>query len=311
MDPGPETAQAEPNSPAVPPPFSVVDKGTPVFAQIADQVVRAIKEGRLSIGDRLPTEASLAAQFGASRASVREALSSLQFVGYLESRRGSGSVVRSAAPEGAAHRGGGLRSVPEVVDILEARLLVESEAVRQAATNPPPRALGALRRLLQGMEVALERPELHARTDLSVHLALARACPNRSLAQVAEQLINRTEGRLWRSIRDRAWEEGRLPRIWLGHHEAILRAVTGRDPEAAQAAIRIHLLSVLGNVAATSPLPEPERDRVARLEARYGPAPARSRTRRPSPRTGGVPPPRSSVPGRPRSTRAPEPEEDP
>ena len=48
------------------------------YIQIIDQVRRMISEGVLKAGDRLPPERELAAQFGTSRASIREALSALE-----------------------------------------------------------------------------------------------------------------------------------------------------------------------------------------------------------------------------------------
>lgn len=257
-------------------PFTVVDKGTPMFAQIADQLVGAIESGQWPVGVRLPSEASLAERFAVSRASVREALSSLQFAGYLESRRGSGTVVRAAVAAGTGKlRDLGLRRPGDIIDLLEARLLVEPEAVRRAAVDPVPAALAHLVELLEGMELSLDEPHVRAHTDFGVHLALVRACPNAYLASVAESLIVRTDGSLWRSIRDQAWDDGRLPRVWLGHHEAIGRAVAEHRADDAEAVSREHLLSVLTNVAATAVLLPEDRAKVEALSERHGdPSPA-------------------------------------
>src|SRR5262249_42315330 len=46
-------------------------------AQIADQLVLAVREHRLMPGDRLPSERELAERFGVSRPTIREALTSL------------------------------------------------------------------------------------------------------------------------------------------------------------------------------------------------------------------------------------------
>lgn len=243
--------------------FTGVDKGTPVFVQIADQLVSAIESGELPVGSRLPTEASLAERFQVSRASVREALSSLQFAGYVESRRGSGTVVLSPVPRGTgALDDRGLCRPRDVIDLLEARLAIEPEAVRLAAADPQPAALARLVRLLEGMELAVAQRYSRAHTDLGVHVALVRTCQNPFLVQAAENLITRSEGQLWRSVRDRAWHEGELPRTWFKHHHAIAQAIAQRHPNAAQAQIREHLLSVLRNVAASIELQPADQERV-------------------------------------------------
>lgn len=252
--------------------FRVVDKGVPVSVQVATQLITAIESGQVELGTRLPSENVLTEQFGVSRASVREALASLQFAGYLESRRGSGTTVCSSVPFGTAklHQLG-LSRPKDVIDLFEARLAVEPEAIREAASAPIPSALKHLVKLLEGMQLVVGRPELHARTDIGLHLTLVRACPNPFLAQSSEALIARTEGHLWRTIRDQAWEEGELPRTWLGHHQAIVDAVIRHDAEAAVAGIRAHLVSVLDNVALTALLGPSDRSRIVQLTERHRP----------------------------------------
>ena len=61
---------------------------TSVSRQIADQLRAAIVEGRLKIGERLPTEDELAQRFGVSRPSVREALKRLAAQNLVRARRG-------------------------------------------------------------------------------------------------------------------------------------------------------------------------------------------------------------------------------
>src|SRR2546421_183813 len=47
-------------------------------AQVADQIAFAIREERLTVGDRLPPERELARRFGVSRPTMREALTALE-----------------------------------------------------------------------------------------------------------------------------------------------------------------------------------------------------------------------------------------
>lgn len=60
---------------------------------VADRLKSFIVERDLRPGDRLPTEAELAARFGVSRLSLREATKSLEFLGILEARPGRGLTV--------------------------------------------------------------------------------------------------------------------------------------------------------------------------------------------------------------------------
>lgn len=66
---------------------------TPLWRAIADTLRSEIAEGRYAPGDRLPTEADLAARFGVNRHTVRRAQSVLTEEGVIFTRRGSGAFV--------------------------------------------------------------------------------------------------------------------------------------------------------------------------------------------------------------------------
>ncbi|MDU9002416.1 phosphonate metabolism transcriptional regulator PhnF [Sedimentitalea todarodis] len=69
---------------------------TPVWRAIASALLGDITEGRYGPGDKLPTEATLAARFGVNRHTVRHALSDLVKAGFVRTRRGSGAFVAAA-----------------------------------------------------------------------------------------------------------------------------------------------------------------------------------------------------------------------
>lgn len=66
---------------------------TPVWQAIAATLRGDVAEGRYGPGDRLPTEAQLAARFGVNRHTVRHALAQLVEEGLVRTRRGSGAYV--------------------------------------------------------------------------------------------------------------------------------------------------------------------------------------------------------------------------
>jgi GntR family transcriptional regulator len=72
--------------------------GAPLFRRIADTLADAIGRGDYPVGANLPTEFMLARRFGASRFTIREALSELRARGLVASRRGSGTVVLRDSP---------------------------------------------------------------------------------------------------------------------------------------------------------------------------------------------------------------------
>jgi GntR family transcriptional regulator of arabinose operon len=69
----------------------------PKYRQVYEALLHQILSGRVPVGGRLPSEAELVLQFGASRITVARALRELQLAGLVDRRVGSGSYVRPRA----------------------------------------------------------------------------------------------------------------------------------------------------------------------------------------------------------------------
>jgi DNA-binding GntR family transcriptional regulator len=63
------------------------------YKKIASEIIAKIENKTFQIGFKLPTESQLTKQYGASRHTVRSALDYLQTLGYIHTRKGSGSYV--------------------------------------------------------------------------------------------------------------------------------------------------------------------------------------------------------------------------
>jgi GntR family transcriptional regulator len=70
--------------------------------RLRDELLEEMTSSQLAPGTKLPTEGELVTRFGVSRATVREAVTSLVEAGYVTRRRGSGSYVaeRRRMPHG-------------------------------------------------------------------------------------------------------------------------------------------------------------------------------------------------------------------
>ncbi|MEX0366311.1 MAG: phosphonate metabolism transcriptional regulator PhnF [Ruegeria sp.] len=66
---------------------------TPIWKSIASTLSAEISDGMYRPGDKLPTEAQLAARFGVNRHTVRHAMSALVDAGTVRTRRGAGAFV--------------------------------------------------------------------------------------------------------------------------------------------------------------------------------------------------------------------------
>lgn len=228
-----------------------------VSASVAEQLRSLIVSGAFALGERLPSEADLARDFGVSRPSVREALAALAFAGHVESRRGFGTVVLSREP--SAGRGGtsaapqpaqqGLTSLDQAVDLLELRLILEPAAMASAAADPDLAKLDIARSLVDGMRVAVEEPGLLATSDLCVHRALLQVCRNSMLTHSTAEVLELSLDPLLLEARTQAWASLEVPLCWADQHLAVCDAIAAGDPERARRASRDHLASVVENFA--------------------------------------------------------------
>jgi GntR family phosphonate transport system transcriptional regulator len=72
---------------------------TPIWSAIAGTLTSEIRGGHYRPGEKLPTEAALAARFGVNRHTVRHALANLAEAGMVHARRGSGVFVTARPTE--------------------------------------------------------------------------------------------------------------------------------------------------------------------------------------------------------------------
>lgn len=240
-------------------------------ARIARTIAEEITAGTFGVGSSLPSEIVLARRFGVSRPSLREALCALHFAGYVESRKGAGTVVVSAAPvPGAARDPRAPASYPEVVDLLEARLVLEPAVLAMAAHDPDPDALDAAEEAVKGMRAITEQAVPADNTDHRLHALIAATCRNTLLVADLVTLLDRASGPFWRATQERAWADTALLRHWHAQHEAVVAALVDGDADTAAGTAREHLLSAVRNASDCSEMPPSQRQRLQRLLRIFG-----------------------------------------
>ncbi len=124
-----------------PPPGLGVARIQPAYEQVAGQLRALIQNGSIAVGERLPVETQLAAAFGVSRTTVREALRTLGSQGLVHTTRGPTGGTFVSYPDDErlqqsieAHLGllnGSARLTD--VDYFDAREMIEVPCARLAA----------------------------------------------------------------------------------------------------------------------------------------------------------------------------------
>ena len=109
-------------------------RGALLYESVLEHLKSKLLSGEYSLGDQLPTIASLAAEFGVAPASVREAYRALERMGILEVTRGRGTFVRSSlVPLDGTDRRLELTSGYALADLLEFWRFVKPELAALAA----------------------------------------------------------------------------------------------------------------------------------------------------------------------------------
>lgn len=228
----------------------------PLSEQIRRQLVDAVARGDLRPGDRLPGEATLAAQFGVSASEVRAGLNSLMAMGLVEIVRGRHGGVRIAQPQPdllqrTLHEGLSVLadlSGVTLQDLAEARRETETACARAAARRRTEDDLRAMRAALErSADEQLEISEWLS-LDIVFHRGVAEASHNHILAMPLTAVHEVAQPRLNRLIADQ------LDRAQVhAQHTAIYRAIADSKPQAAARAVQHHVAYLEARYARLTP----------------------------------------------------------
>jgi DNA-binding GntR family transcriptional regulator len=189
----------------------------------------AIIDGDLAPGQRL-VEAELAETLAVTRASVRAALIDLSADGLVERIPNRGARVRAV-------------SLDEAVAITECRLVLEGLCAAKAAASATAAEVERLRAIGHRMSAAVGdgEPLAYSALNRELHLLIAGIAGQ----PVAADLLRRLNAQIVRHQFRLSLRAGRA-HVSLPEHLAIIDAIATRDPDAAEAAARAHLRSVIG-----------------------------------------------------------------
>jgi GntR family transcriptional regulator, transcriptional repressor for pyruvate dehydrogenase complex len=138
---------------------------------VLDDLRRAIDSGVVRVGERLPSEAALAARYSVSRAVIREVLRSCEALGITVTRTGKGTFVVAQRPSQLMFDGF------SSADLMEARPHIEVPAAGLAAMRCTEQHVETLQDLVEAMEAEID-DQVWVGLDASFHLAIAEASGN-------------------------------------------------------------------------------------------------------------------------------------
>jgi GntR family transcriptional repressor for pyruvate dehydrogenase complex len=207
--------------------------------QVAKRLAARIAAGDWQPGEKLPSEAVLCKAFNVGRSSLREALTSLSFIGLIRVRPGGGSYVAeqpSAYLTSSWLKSGRLADEKTLREFVEARLFLETEVAGLCAERITPEELDEMELLVEQMKTSVHDSIEFSRLDMSFHLCVGIAAKNEVLNSILSDIREQSMELITKSL---LLEEG-MENALQGHIK-VFEAVRQHNPVKARRAMRTHL----------------------------------------------------------------------
>lgn len=210
--------------------------------QIVRQVIALIKDNKLHPGEKLPPERNLAQLLGVGRSSLREAINTLETLGFVEIRKRKGIYVRTVSSSMMPDPLLAILTEDEskLHDLYELRKDIELAAAYKAAQLRTATELAKIGRYLKAMQTDSEASSLSLNDDLGFHMAIAEAAHNFLRVHIFKNIFD-LYGHYIDLARHKLNQERANIATAVAQHTRIYDAVAQQDAKAARAAMDVHL----------------------------------------------------------------------
>ncbi|WP_409524031.1 FadR/GntR family transcriptional regulator [Nitrincola sp. MINF-07-Sa-05] len=222
-----------------------------LVVKISKELMDQITGELYAIGDKLPSESYLSETYGVSRTVVREAIASLRAGGIVETRQGAGAFVASKLNFGQkGFRPIDLARVSSIIEVLEMRIAVESEAAALAAERRSPTQAAKIVEAVRKFGHRVESGENSTKEDFEFHAVIAEATNNSrfieflDMVEAAISPRSQLDGPMSDVTRDKAYFENIYK-----EHKKIADAIYAKDVRGARQAMREHISGTLNRYA--------------------------------------------------------------
>jgi GntR family transcriptional repressor for pyruvate dehydrogenase complex len=219
--------------------FEAVRRGK-VYEEVARQIERLILK-KLQPGDKLPSERELAETLGVSRGSIRDAIRSLELMGMVAPRQGTGTIVCEVTAGSLVNPlANALKRKEELIgELLDFRKMLEPPLAARAATHASPDEISEMEEILERQQEKLREGDSAIAEDSEFHYSIALASGNSVVLKLLDTLMD-----LLRDTRERSLQVEGRPQKSLASHRRIFFAIKRHDAEAAKSAMRRHIEDV-------------------------------------------------------------------
>lgn len=192
------------------------------------EIKKHIFDNRLQPGTALPSQASMAAMTGASRASIREAVKTMEAQGLLRTINGKGIYVENVDTSFSPTPATTGYILKLLIDSFSVRKALEGMAVEQCTLYASDHDLQKLSDILLKVETRYYNGEEQSDLDLLFHQTLISLAGNNLLSHMLKNLMHTSSG-MWKM-------EDRIAQIFsdsIPGHRRVMDKMLARDVRAA------------------------------------------------------------------------------
>jgi DNA-binding FadR family transcriptional regulator len=213
------------------------------YRSLYDYFSTAIMNEAIRDGDRLPSERQIMDEFGATRNTVRRALTALEQGGLVVRKRGSGTYASLAKPRSKVALEA---SKIGPLDVLEIRLILEPGFVDLITARATPDDFERMAACLDKADRAKNQSEFREAT-LAFRMEAARATRNPLIIQIYEFIMDARKDAGWYLLR-KVDESKEAQRKRLQRSRAFLAALRARNKPLAKQLLKARLSMMVAEV---------------------------------------------------------------
>jgi GntR family transcriptional repressor for pyruvate dehydrogenase complex len=220
-------------------------KSGKVSELIVRQIKRAIFNGRMGPGDKLPPERELVQRFQASRISVREALKSLETTGLLMIKPGSGVFVAEADFKPLSDSLSTILRIQKASlnDLIEARIIVEPSIAKLASERISREDLTKLEQNIRETLSTVKSSSPSPAQNIEFHSLIAEATHNPVIALTMKTLFDVMK-EMTLEMRDNLPKRIEVSRHAVDFHKKIFNAFREKDSQRVYDLMLKHILQI-------------------------------------------------------------------
>ena len=209
-------------------------------SNIVKNLEQEIMNGKLTPGERLPSEEKLCARFDVSRTVIREAIQRLRGRGLLRTLKGSGSYIADPSLEtlaSAVETYSVLIDEDSYLQLMDFRILLETECARLAAIHSGEKIIAIMQKAIDKMQDSCGDRKRFIEADIAFHLAIAAGSKHNFYATVLSALEKRSIEYANVNRDDSEWYQNVI-----NTHQEIFNAITEGKSKEAAVAMKRHLI---------------------------------------------------------------------